>query len=108
MQIRTFVKGMDNKSTLRDWVEDKLESALDRFDDRIQAITVRLEDLTGPRKSGQDKRCSLNVKLKAPIGQLVIDERGDDIGATFQLALDRLKAAISRKAGKAKRGVGGG
>ena len=75
---------------------------------RIQAVTVRLEDVTGPRKAGVDKRCCLDVKLKAPAGQLLIDELGDDIGATFQLALDRLKAAISRKAAKAKRGVGRG
>jgi ribosome-associated translation inhibitor RaiA len=99
---------MDNKAALRTWVEERVDRALVRFEERVHSIAVRLEDVTGPVKGGFDKRCRLDVRLKAPAGQVIIDELGQDVGVTVSLALDRLKAAMSRKAGKAKRGVGRG
>jgi hypothetical protein len=43
-----------------------------------------------------------------PAGQVLIDEVRDEMHASIALAVDRMKAAISRESGKRKRGVGRG
>jgi hypothetical protein len=68
---------------------------------------VLLEDVTGPHRQGVDKRCRIDVRLKRG-GELTIDELGAEVFASLALALSRLKAAISRKVGRTKRGVGAG
>jgi ribosome-associated translation inhibitor RaiA len=63
--------------------------------------------VNGPHKRGLDKECRLEARLR-PSGEVVVKECAEDMQAAFLTGLDRLKAAISRKAGKTKRGVGGG
>jgi len=46
--------------TLRDHVERRLGFALGRFENRIDRVTVWLEDLNGPR-GGVDKRCRIEA-----------------------------------------------
>ena len=67
---------------------------------------MRIEDVTGPEKHGVDKQCSIELRLRT--GEVRIKEIGDDFHATIDTALDRMKAALSREAAKAKRGVGEG
>ena len=107
MDIRITVRKLDDKDGVRAYAEARLASALERFEDRVKDVAVRLEDLTGPTHHGADKRCRIDVALK-PAGQVLIDEVGDEIRAAIALAIDRLRAAISREAGKRKRGVGRG
>jgi len=107
MNIRITVRGIENKGELREQAERRVGTALNRFAGGIHRVTVLLEDVTGPRKQVIDKRCRIDVRLRRG-GEVLIDELGTDMQATLSLALDRLKAAICRKAGKAKRGVGAG
>ena len=105
MNLRVAIKGIDDNSTLRSQAEERVATALDRFQNRIRSARVLLEDVTGPNKQAVDKRCRIDVQLKRG-GELTIDEIGTDILASLAVALDRLKAAISRKIGKTKRGIG--
>ena len=107
MDLRVTIKGIENPSTLRSHAETAVAAALDRFQHRIRNAAVLLEDVTGPHKQTVDKRCRIDVRLKRG-GELTIDEIGTDILASLALALDRLKAAISRKVGRVKRGIGAG
>ena len=107
MNPRVAIKGIDDKSALRSQVEERVAATLDRFQDRIRNVMVLLEDVTGPHKQVVDKRCRIDVHLKRG-GELTIDELGADLHTALASALDRLKAAISRKVGKSKRGVGAG
>lgn len=107
MNLRIAIKGIDDKTALRSRAEESVAATLDRFWDRIRDARVLLEDVTGPHKQVVDKRCRIDVRLKRG-GELMIDETGTDLLASLAVALDRLKAAISRKVGKAKRGVGAG
>jgi ribosome-associated translation inhibitor RaiA len=107
MNLRIAIKGIDDRAALRSQAEGKVAATLDRFQDRVRDVMVLLEDVTGPHKQVVDKRCRIDVRLKGG-GELTIDELGTDVLASLALALDRLKAAISRKVGRAKRGVGAG
>ena len=108
MEIQIVVRGVDSEAgALRRFAEERLETAVARFEEHILQATVRLEDVTGPVKhQTDDKHCNLDVKLRT--GEIVIKEHGDEFHATINTALDRLKAALSREIGKAKRGIGEG
>lgn len=107
MNVFVAIKGIQDKSALRGQAEQRVAATLDRFQHRIRNVTVLLEDVTGPHKQVIDKRCRIEVHLKRG-GDLTIDELGKDVLASLALALDRLKATISRKVGRAKWGVGAG
>ncbi len=107
MDIFVTIRKLDDKDGLRTFAEEKLRTALARFDERIREVAIRLEDLSGPTHKGADKRCRIDVQMK-PAGQVLIDEVGDEIRPAIALAVDRLKAAIGREAGRRKRGVGQG
>lgn len=107
MNLRVTIKGIEEKTALHQEAEEKVTTALDRFQERIQSVTVFLEDETGPHKQSVDKRCRIDVHLKRG-GNLTIDEVGIDFSASLNVALDRLKSALSRKVGKTKRGIGAG
>ena len=106
MDMQIIIRGVDDTADLRDFALEKLRHGVDRFQDSILNATMRLEDVTGPEKGGVDKLCSIEVKLRT--GEVRIKEQGDDFHATIDTALDRMKAALSRKTGKAKRGIGEG
>jgi len=107
MDLRVTTRGVHDTAELRDHAAARVTATLSRFAERIQDVLVLLEDVTGPEKHAIDKRCRIDVHLRhGPT--LTIDELGPDIGMSLALALDRLKAAISRKVGRVKRGVGAG
>jgi ribosomal subunit interface protein len=107
MDVRVTIRDLNQKDELRAYVEEKLDAALSRFDERIRKAAVRLEDVSGGDHSGADKLCRIDVTLK-PHGQVIIEEVGDEILAAFEVAVDRLRAALGREVGKSKRGVGRG
>jgi len=107
MDLRVTIKGIEGRSRLRNQAEARTAATLSRFQGRILNARVLLEDVTGPRKHAVDKRCRIDVRLKHGV-ELTINEVRTDILASLAVALDRLKAAIGRKVGKAKRGVGAG
>ncbi len=106
MDMSITVRGVENPTKLREFVESRLARALARFEDRILDAAVRLEDENGPGKKGNDKVCSIEVRLRS--GSVRISEKGDQFEATINKALDRLKAALSREVSKSKRGIGQG
>jgi ribosomal subunit interface protein len=106
MNLRVTVRGLTNPTDLRAYAAQRVAAALQRFRERIHRVRILLED-TGPAKPAVDRRCRVDVHLRS--GDAVrIDEAGTDIYVALALAVERLKAAVSRKAGQAKRGVGAG
>lgn len=106
METRVYIRGVEEPGSLREFAQEKLGQALERFQDRVLSATMRLEDVTGPDKGGIDKLCSVEVKLRT--GEVRIKEQGEDFYATIDIAIDRLKTALSREVGRTKRGVGEG
>ena len=79
---------------LREYIERKLELALNRFDHRLERIQVRLEDVNGPR-GGLDKRCRLHVSGR-PSWRIHVE----GAGATFHDAVDAAAARARRSVGQ--------
>lgn len=63
--------------------------ALGRFGSHLTSVTVRLEDLNGP-KGGVDKRCT--VEATGSFGIRVVEARDQ----TFRTAIDRAFATMQR------------
>ena len=70
----------------------RLRHALGRFRDRIARVTVRLEDLNGPR-GGLDKQCNVEAKLAAG-GTLMATVRDFGLEAAISKAADRLARQV--------------
>ncbi|HKQ47392.1 MAG TPA: HPF/RaiA family ribosome-associated protein [Phycisphaerae bacterium] len=106
MDLKIVVRGVGNGTALRAYAEQRVETALRRYATDIRSATVRLVDETGPRKQKDDKVCSIELKLRG--GPVRISEVSDDFKASIALALDRVRASLSRQLSKRKRGVGEG
>ncbi|MBK9118392.1 MAG: ribosome-associated translation inhibitor RaiA [Phycisphaerales bacterium] len=106
MDLHIVARNVDHAAPLRQYAEEKLISATERFRENLLAATVRLEDETGPAKGGVDKVCHIELKLRT--GEIRIKEQGEDFYATIDVALDRLRAALSREVSRAKRGIAEG
>lgn len=106
MEIRVFVRGVDDPTSLRALAEDRVKSALDRHAERVRAVTVRMEDETGPGRHRVDKVCAIDVQLDR--GDVRIREVGEQFPAALEVALDRLRTSLSRQISRSKRGVGEG
>jgi ribosome hibernation promoting factor len=100
MRIEVSGQGMTVRPGLKDHVERRLDFALNRFEDRIDHIAVKLEDLNGP-KGGVDKQCRVMVQLhKLP--NAIVEQTAEDMYAAVDLAADRVGRAVARKLEKAK------
>ena len=106
MDLKVFVRGVENGSDLRSFGEEKLTNGLERFNGSVLSATMRIEDETGPKKHGVDKLCSIEIRLRT--GEVHIKELGEDFRATIDVAVDRMKAAVSKEVAKAKKGIGEG
>jgi ribosome-associated translation inhibitor RaiA len=106
VEIEVFVRGVHDTAGLRDMARERLETALQRFASHVRRATVRLEDETGPNQHKHDKVCFIELQLGG--GDIRIREVGGDFGAVIDVALDRMRASLSRQVSRDKRGIGGG
>lgn len=106
MNLRVFMRGVDDGERLRAYAHEKVEQRLQRFAPRIRRAFVRLEDETGPQRQRVDKVCALALTLQT--GEIRIREIGDNFPTVINIALDRACAALSRHVSRRKRGIGEG
>ena len=78
--------------TLRDHVERRLSFALGRFGNRIDRVTVWLEDLNGPR-GGVDKRCRIEARVLRS-GRLQVEVTDAEIEPAVDRAADRIARRV--------------
>ena len=88
-------------------VTERLSAALDRFEDRITRVTVRLRDLNGPRRSDADHECQVQVYLRGVGEPVIVQERGPSVEAAVAVAADALREVVRREVDRRKRGIGG-
>jgi hypothetical protein len=88
--MRVFLRARGvHDDGLGELVNRRAAVALGRFSSHVTSVTVRLEDLNGPR-GGVDKRCSLEVT--GTFGERVVEARDQ----TFRTAIDRAFATMQR------------
>jgi len=64
MRLQVTSHRIDLTADLKDFVARRIHFALGRFAGRIKALSVRLDDLNGPRE-GMDKCCAIRVNASA-------------------------------------------
>ena len=95
MRIHVRSRGFELTDALRAYAEWRLRFALGRFGTRLQSVTVRIDDVNGPR-GGADKRCQIVAHL-APGGEIRVEELDGDLYAAIARAADRLDRAVARE-----------
>lgn len=98
MVLRIHGHHLEVSDSLDAHITDRFNSALDQLDHMVQEITVRLEDVNGP-KGGVDKRCHATVHLRSG-ATVVLDEKHEDMYAAVSMVADRLKSVVGRKVEK--------
>jgi len=94
MRIHVRSRGFELTDALRAHAERRLLFAVGRFGRRLQSVTVRIDDVNGPR-GGADKRCQILARL-TPWGDVRVEERDGDLYAAIDRATDRLDRAVAR------------
>jgi putative sigma-54 modulation protein len=95
MLIQVSGKGLELNPEFRDYVEDRIGSALDRFSTRIGRVNVFLEDVNGP-KSGIDKSIRVVIDI-ARIPLIVVEEKGESWHAILVRTTERTVHTVSRQ-----------
>lgn len=100
MLVQISGKGFEPSSELRDHVEERVSTALDRFTDRIARVNVFLADENGP-KNGLDKSLRLIIDIER-LPLIVVEERGESWYAVLDEAAERAVHAVRRQVDRAR------
>ncbi len=94
MKIKIQSEVQEEKETLTEHVERRLQFSIGRFVDRIDSVRIRISDVNGPR-GGVDQRCSILLKLK--LGkEIFVESTETSWEAAVDLASDRVGRSVSR------------
>lgn len=79
----------------RDYIQRKLGRKLGKFGADIDRVSVRIEDINGPRGGG-DKRCRIKVVLRR-LPSVVVEEQHAALQAAMDGALERVGQTVTRQ-----------
>lgn len=103
VHIRAMHTNLDEET--KAYVRRSLGRKLGKFAQHIERISVRYEDVNGP-KGGRDKLCRIKVTLSG-LEPVVVDERGEQFIDAYDVAVDNVQRAVRRHLDKAgRRSVG--
>ncbi len=90
---------------LKEYTERRLQRSLERLiDNEAAELEVMLKDNNGP-KGGEDKECSVTLRLPGSAG-LHVTQTSADIRQSIDLAEDRLYNATERELGRKRQPAG--
>ena len=95
MLIQISGKGFEPSPELRDHVEERISTTLDRFTGRIARVNVFLADENGP-KNGLGKSLRLIIDIER-LPLIVVEERGESWYGVLDQAAERAVHAVSRQ-----------
>ena len=95
-ELPVHIRGVDDalETADREYAARKLETRLGKFARSVHRVTLRVEDINGPR-GGVDKRCSIKVVLDG-LPSVVVEERHQSSRAAIDVALERTVRAVRR------------
>jgi len=94
MKIEVVGVHLDVTSSLEAYVTHRIGLSLDRFEDRVLGVNVRLEDISGPHGPGT-KRCHIEVHLLHREA-VIVEQNHNDIYTAMDKAATRLKRTVRR------------
>jgi|GEM_PF-301628 len=95
MLIQVSGKGFELSPELRDDVEEKMKTALERFRTRIGRVNVFLADENGP-KNGVDKSLRAIIDIER-LPLIVVEEKGDAWLSILDRTVERATHTVSRQ-----------
>lgn len=95
MKIEVVGVHLDVTSSLAEYVTHRMGLCLDRFEDRIRRVTVRLTDISGPHGPGT-KRCHIEVDLLHR-ESVIVEQDYTDVYTAVDKAATRLKRTVRRQ-----------
>jgi putative sigma-54 modulation protein len=98
MQMDIQSQGFHLSDAIRDYVMNQLAHTLNHGDAAITRVVVRLSDINGPR-GGDDKRCLIEVRLKAA-GAVVIEDTEANLYFAIDRATERAGRTLARRLGR--------
>ncbi|MEA5097021.1 MAG: HPF/RaiA family ribosome-associated protein [Burkholderiaceae bacterium] len=96
-----IAKGIDASQSLREYISETVDSALDWAQDSIHFITVRITDLNGPQKGGKDKRCQIHLKVPG-MPNVIVSEVSSSLTSAIGRAAQRASYVVERALERAK------
>jgi CBS domain-containing protein/ribosome-associated translation inhibitor RaiA len=95
-QTPAFIRGVGIAlhAADREYLRRKLGRRLGKFAPSIERVSVRIEDVNGPR-GGIDKRCRIKIVLSG-LPSVLIEDQHPDLQAAMDRALDRSARAVKR------------
>lgn len=85
MQMTTTSRGLQTAKRLTTWAEDRAHRVLERFRERIRALDIRIDRVSGPRGAPLH-HCRVTIDLLDG-SRVVTNERHARDGGSVQLAL---------------------
>lgn len=100
MQLDIQTSGFSLTNGIRDYTTRRLQFALNRNDNHITRVQVRLADINGPR-GGVDKRCQIDISL-AGHNDIVIEDTETNLYVAIDRASDRCARTLTRRLERAR------
>ena len=79
----------------RAYIRRKLRTKLAKFGASVERVSIRMEDLNGPR-GGVDQVCRIKVVLSG-LPSVILEQRGASLEAAVDGALDGVERAVRRR-----------
>lgn len=79
----------------RAYIRRKLGRKLGKFHNAVERVSVRIEDINGPR-GGRDKRCRIKVTLRG-MASVAVEAQHAALQAAIDGALDRAGRTVTRQ-----------
>ncbi len=101
MQLKVHGANIRVTDSITSHVADRFTAALDNHQRQVNDVTVRLEDVNGP-KGGVDMRCQATIHLRRG-DPIIVEDVEDDLYAAISLTADRAKHLVTRQLEKRRR-----
>lgn len=95
MRIEIHTSKFSLTQSLREHIERRTQFTLSWAHQKLQKITLRLDDINGP-KGGTDKSCRIQIPI-AGSKSIVIEEIQSDLYVAIDRAFERAGRTLSRK-----------
>ena len=95
MLTRTMIHNQRQNPQVEEFVREHLQVSFEKFADKISRIEVHLLDENGQKGGGDDKICTIDVKLSG-MGLLHVRAKNDDIYSSILKAIQRADASIAK------------
>lgn len=98
IQINTD-HNIEGNERLQGFLENKISSALARFENHLTTIVVHISDENAGKSGPDDKRCLLESRLhgRAP---LTVSANADTIESAVNSAIEKMKSVLDTEFGK--------